>query len=243
MLNKVYKMKKYFWLMLLVFVIVVSCCGCNKDKGLLTATEIFNKCANNVVEIKAETPNVGVSYGTGLVLYSDGTIVTNAHVVTVSVSMQTNKFDNVYVRFQFEEDYRNATVLQYDVNLDLALLRLDNVDDLTLSTIDVGNSSTLNAGDEVYSVGNASNYGIGIYCGIISLPLVHLELDGIAKDVIQCDMTVTSGNSGGALLDLHGNVVGITSFRTKDNDGKIVYGIVYCIPINTVVDWANGVLK
>lgn len=59
------------------------------------------------------------------------------------------------------------------------------------------------------------------------------------RAVIQCDLTIAQGNSGGALLDKKGRLVGITTFRTKDNSGNVIYGIVYCIPINIVLNNIN----
>lgn len=67
------------------------------------------------------------------------------------------------------------------------------------------------------------------------IPLLNIEYSGAVRTVIKCDLTIADGNSGGALLDSLGRLVGITTFRTKDRLGNIVYGIAYCIPINIVM--------
>ena len=67
--------------------------------------------------------------------------------------------------------------------------------------------------------------------------LAKVELDGLTRNVIQCDLTIAAGNSGGALLNDNGELIGITTFRTKDMSGNVIYGIVYCIPVNTVLGY------
>lgn len=197
-----------------------------------TAGNVYTQCLNNVVEVKAVSESVGESFGTGIILSSDGTLATNAHVVTYTRLGATNEFDNYYIRFSFEDEYRVVSLEKYDTALDLAVLKLSG--DINLTPISMGKSDSLKAGDKVYAVGNAANYGIGIFEGIISIPLLNIELDGNIRNVIQCDLTIAQGNSGGALLNEKGELIGITTFRTKDSSGNVIYGIVYCIPVNMV---------
>ena len=204
-----------------------------------SATDIYNECIYNVVEVKAQSEDVGESFGTGEIISSDGKIVTNAHVVTYTRLGVTNEFENYYIRFSFENDYRAVMLEKYDSDLDIAILHLIASSDLLLKPIAIGNSNALKSGEKVYAIGNASNYGIGIFEGIISIPLIKVELDGLTRNVIQCDITIAAGNSGGALLDVNGALIGITTFRTKDNSGNVIYGIVYCIPINIVLEFIN----
>lgn len=208
------------------------------EETSLTATEIYNQSLYSVVEVKAESENVGESFGTGEIISGDGKIVTNAHVVTYTRLGTVNKFENYFIRFAFEEDYRAVKLLKYDTELDLALLQFEEKTDIA-KPIKTSDSSKLKVGDTVYAVGNASNYGIGIFKGIVSVPLVNIELDGLTRSVIQCDLTIAAGNSGGALLNENGDVIGITTFRTKDMPGNVIYGIVYCIPVNTVLEFTN----
>ena len=81
------------------------------------------------------------------------------------------------------------------------------------------------------------NYGLSISQGVIGIPLVNIQYSNITRSVIQCDLTITDGNSGGALFDENGKLVGVTTFRTKDNSGNVVYGIAYCIPAHMVVEY------
>ncbi|UKI50761.1 MAG: S1C family serine protease [Clostridium sp.] len=73
----------------------------------------------------------------------------------------------------------------------------------------------ISSGDKVYAIGNGMNHGIGINEGIISLPQVNIEYENNVRNVIQCDLIINEGNSGGALLDSKGRLIGITTFRLK----------------------------
>lgn len=205
-----------------------------------TATKVYNDCLYNVVEVKAESEQIGQSFGTGELISSDGKIATNAHVVTYTRLSAVYEFENYYIRFSFEDDYRAVTLEKYDSDLDIAVLRLSDYSDLTLKPIRLGDSGNVRSGNRVFAVGNASNYGIGIFEGIVSIPLITVELDGLKRNVIQCDLTIAAGNSGGALLNDNGELIGITTFRTKDISGNVIYGIVYCIPVNAVLEYINN---
>ena len=203
------------------------------------ATSIFNECLYNIVEVKAKTDGIGESFGTGEILSSNGRIITNSHVVTYTRLGVVNEFEKYYIRFAYEDEYREVRLEKYNTELDLAVLYFEDIKGLNIKPIKCGNSSIIESGDNVYAVGNASNYGIGIFQGIVSIPLVNIELDGLTRAVIQCDLTIAAGNSGGALLDKSGEIIGVTTFRTKDMSGNVIYGIVYCIPINTVLEYIN----
>lgn len=191
--------------------------------GTKNATDIYDECIYNVVEVKAESENIGESYGTGEIISSDGKILTNAHVVTYTRLSVVNEFENYYIRFSYEDDYREVALEKYDSDLDMAVLQIIEYSELTLKPIVCGNSEVLKSGDKVYAVGNASNYGIGIFEGLISIPLITVDIDGLTRNVTQCDLTIAAGNSGGALLNDKGELIGITTFRTKDTSGNVIY--------------------
>ena len=100
-----------------------------------------------------------------------------------------------------------------------------------------GDMKKVKSGDEVFAIGNLSNYGIGITKGHVSVPKINIIVDGNKKEVIQCDITIVSGSSGGALVNRNGKLIGITTFRTKDNLGNVIHGIGYVIPINRVLEY------
>lgn len=204
-----------------------------------TASGIFNACKFSIVELKAESENVGISYGSAVIISDDGTMITNAHNITYSQLGQSYNFDNISIRFFDEENYRSANIIKYDLNLDLAVIKLD-ITDRKLQPIKIGNSSILNSGDDIFAIGNLSNNGLSISQGIISIPSINVNYNNFTRNVIQCDLTISDGNSGGALINQRKQLIGITTFRLKDQSNNIIYGISYCIPINTVMEYIEN---
>lgn len=196
------------------------------------AEDIFNMNINSIVEVKATTDSVGESYGTGVIYDSSGLLITNAHVISYTSLGETKTFDSYEIRFANKEDYQSVTLIKYDVEVDLAVLKIDD-GSIKYDSVEFSNKDC-SYGDKVYAIGNTSNYGIGISEGIISVPLVNVKYDNISRLVIQADIDISSGNSGGALLNEKGQLIGITTFRTKDNQGNVNYGFTYSIPLKTI---------
>lgn len=199
---------------------------------------IFNLCKSSILEIRAETEDVGVSYGSGVIVNKDGTIVTNAHVITYKKLGQSYPFETISIRLIDEQDFREVTIVKYDLDLDIAVLKLTC--NRNIKPIEIGDDSKLDYGEKVYAIGNMSNYGISLTTGYIAIPHINVTYNNITRNVIQCDLTISDGNSGGALIDENGKFVGITTFRLKDQSNNIIYGISYCIPINTVMEYIKS---
>lgn len=214
-----------------VFVIVNS----NKP----TAKKVFKEAQYSVVELKSSVDEDTISYGSAVFISNDGTLVTNAHMVTYKKSNGYVEFNNYEIRFSFEKDFKKVSLLKYDVNLDLAFLKLDSLENIDFKKIKIGDSKKISSGDLVYAVGNGMNHGLGITKGIISIPEVKIDYENIIRDVIQADLIINEGNSGGALLNEKGALIGITTFRLKDKNANIIYGIAFSIPIHVVLDYYN----
>ncbi|MGM9971436.1 MAG: S1C family serine protease [Anaeroplasmataceae bacterium] len=212
-------------LCLLAYIIVVK--GSDKD-----AKAIFNMNINSIVEVKATTDTVGESYGTGVIYDSSGFLITNAHVISYTSLGEIETFDSYEIRFATKDDYQSATLIKYNSEIDLAILKI-NDESIKYDAVEFANDN-YSYGDKVYAIGNTSNYGIGISEGIISVPEVNVKYDNISRLVIQADIDISSGNSGGALLNDKGQLIGITTFRTKDNQGNVNYGFTYSIPLKTI---------
>lgn len=200
----------------------------------LTPQRIYSDNLNSVVEIKATSESVGESYGTAVFINKDGTLITNAHVVTYKNMGKWHTFDSYEIRFATESEYRAVELVKYDEQLDLSVLKL--VDDCKFDVAQIGDSDKLKAGERIYAIGNAFNFGVSITHGMVSVPLLQIEHEETLRKVILCDLTINEGNSGGALFNESGKLVGITSFRTKDDMGNVVFGVAYCIPINVVME-------
>ena len=197
--------------------------------------KLYDKSLKSVVEVKAYTKDVGESFGSAVLMKSDGTLVTNSHVVTYSKLGETKVFDEISIRFANSDDYRSVSLVKYDITKDLAVLKMK--DKTKGAPIKQGDIKKVKSGDEVFAIGNLSNYGIGITKGHVSVPKINIIVDGNKKEVIQCDITIVSGSSGGALVNRNGKLIGITTFRTKDNLGNVIHGIGYVIPINMVLEY------
>ncbi len=213
---------------LIIFVVVEHFFCLNPNK-------IFNKTIDSIIEVKASSEDIGESFGTGIIYNSDGLIITNAHVICYTRLGETNTFDNYEIRFATKEDYQSASLLKYDIELDLAILEIGD-NSIKYNPIKFSKNKC-SYGDKIYAIGNTSNYGIGISEGVISVPLVNIKYDEISRLVIQADINISSGNSGGALLNDKGQLIGITTFRTKDNQGNVNYGFTYSIPLDTIKDF------
>lgn len=202
---------------------------------IIDANDIMKMNIDSIVEVKASTDSIGESYGTGIIYSSDGYIITNSHVVSYTSLGETKLFDNYEVRFAKDEEYVEVSYIRMDTTLDLAILKILD-ESKSYIPITFGDSN-YTYGDTIYAIGNTSNYGIGISEGIISVPEVNITYDDITRTVIQADINISSGNSGGALLNKEGKLIGITTFRTKDNQGNVNYGFTYSIPIRIINEY------
>lgn len=202
------------------------------------ATSVFYSASDSVVELKSSSKLHADNYGTAVFIDDDGMLITNSHVVLYKKNHEYWQYDDYFIRLASENNYHEVSLLKYDTNLDIAVLKLDK-NDAEYKSILIGNSEDVDFGDDVYAIGNALNYGISIEKGIVSIPRIKLEYDNIIRDVIQCDLNITPGNSGGALLDKNGKLIGITSFRTKDVNGNVVYGMAYAVPIQIIIEYIH----
>ena len=222
-----------------VVVVIIAAVLCAIFLPPPSPRKIYRENLHSIVELKSSSESIGESFGTAEFIDGEGRLVTNAHVVTYTRLNVTYTFDEYAIRFADEEEYRAVQLIKYDVGLDVAVLQLTD-ETCEFQAIKMGDSTSLHSGDTVYAIGNAVNYGLSMSQGIVGIPLLRIEYSGSVRDVIQCDLTIAEGNSGGALLDERGRLVGITTFRTKDNYGNVVYGIAYCIPIRIVTEFVYG---
>ena len=221
----------------ILFVVFIIAIGVTVYHSKTYVKKLYDKSLKSVVEVKAYTKDVGESFGSAVLMKSDGTLVTNAHVVTYSKLGETKAFDEISIRFANSDDYLSVSLVKYDTIKDLAVLKMK---DKTKGTpLKQGDIKKVKSGDEVFAIGNLSNYGIGITKGHVSVPKINIIVDGNKKEAIQCDITIVSGSSGGALVNRNGKLIGVTTFRTKDNLGNVIHGIGYVIPIDKVLEYIN----
>ncbi|HVZ64546.1 MAG TPA: Do family serine endopeptidase [Lacunisphaera sp.] len=170
--------------------------------------------------------------GSGVIISSDGYIITNNHVV--------EEADELKVLLNDEREY-TAKVIGTDPKTDVAVIKID-ADKLPAATL--ADSSKLRVGDVVFAIGNPLGVGQTVTMGIVSATgrRVHI-LDEVAgyEDFIQTDAAINQGNSGGALIDARGRLVGINSAILSTSQGNI--GIGFAIPINLASNIMNSLIE
>lgn len=186
----------------------------------LSYTQIYEKNLPSMVSIEAVTPSE-YSTGTGVILTSDGYIVTNAHVVAGAEEVQVVFYDN---------SVRPASLVGFDADEDLAVLK---VDAQGLTAAEFGDSTLLKCGDPVAAIGDPLGYRSTITDGIVSALDREVEVDGSTMVLIQTSAAINFGNSGGALINQYGQVVGITTIKIVTDDGS-AEGLGFAIPSTRV---------
>ena len=185
---------------------------------------IYRAASPAVVSVRT-----GGGSGTGFVVDTGGTIVTNAHVVG----------DASEVQVQFaDERTASASVQGVDASSDLAVLRVDPGETGALHALELADSSTVRTGQLAVAIGSPFGLPQTATAGIVSGTGRHIQApDGFQIDsVIQTDAPINPGNSGGPLLDANGRVIGVNSQITTGGNGNGNVGIGFAVPSNTVRD-------
>ena len=176
-----------------------------------------------------ELPERSSSLGSGVIVSANGYILTNNHVVDAADEIEVALADGKRLI---------AKVVGNDPDSDLALLRV-SAEGLPVATF--GQSETLRVGDIVLAIGNPLGVGQTVTSGIVSaLRRTGLGINTF-EDFIQTDAAINSGNSGGALVDVQGNLVGINSAILSQTGGSI--GIGFAIPVSTAKMVIEQIIK
>ncbi len=220
--------------------------------GQLTIGDIYRRVAPGVVQITATSevvtpadpfvnpfgPTVQTeeALGSGFVIDKAGDIVTNDHVVAGAKTVRVSFSDN--------ESYK-ATIVGADPTTDLAVLRV-NANARALTPLQLGDSDRVQVGDEVVAIGNPFGLSRTVTAGIVSaLQRQILSPNQYTIDhVIQTDAAINHGNSGGPLIAMDGDVVGVNAQIDTGNTGQQGnVGIGFAIPSNTVQTVVGQILK
>ncbi len=204
----------------------------SNTKAVTTVQEVVNKVKDSVVEIKTESTSYSRFYGqyimqsagSGVIISSDGYIITNHHVIEDATTVEiTLTNGNTY----------NAEIVGSDSVYDLALLKID-ADNLTAATL--GDSSKLSLAETSIVIGNSlGELGGTVTTGVISSLNRVVTIDGQQMELLQTDAAINPGNSGGGLFDMNGDLVGVVVAKSvTTSSGTTVEGIGYAIPVNNV---------
>lgn len=174
--------------------------------------------------------------GSGVIISTDGYILTNNHVVNSNSSSSSSyyeieKANKVTVKLYNDDTEYEAKIIGTDEQTDLAVIKIEKTG---LTAAELGDSSSVQVGEFCMAVGNALGLGDSVTSGIISA--VNREVtdsDNNKYTAIQTDAAINSGNSGGALVNSKGQVIGINTLKIAGNG---VEGIGFAIPINSTKD-------
>lgn len=195
--------------------------------------EIYQSCVDSIVSIRSYIDGeIGYYWGTGIVLSEDGLILTNAHVI--------EGCDSAVVVLQNDQEFE-ASLIGTDRVSDIAVLKIE-ADSLTPAVF--GESDALSVGESVAAIGNplGEEFRATLTNGIVSAIDRGVNYDGHSMNLIQTNTAINEGNSGGALLNMYGQVVGVTNMKMMSSFSSIE-GIGFAIPSTTVRNVVNALVK
>ena len=216
----------------------------SSNSTLLNAEELYEKVKNTVVLVYNYQRQTGyaepVKYGSGsgVVFTSDGYVITNAHVVEGADKMTVVAPD--YKDPDTTKEYE-ATVVGSDTYSDLAVLKISRDDPFEYATL--GDSDTVRVGQDVCVLGNPKQLLNSLTKGIVSgLGRASASNSAYGTSTIQIDAAINSGNSGGGLFDMYGNVIGIIDYKLVSNTSASIDNIGFAITINEAKPVINDLM-
>ena len=204
----------------------------DKDTGLLTSVGVAKAILPSQVKIKVfdDIPYAPISSGSGIILTEDGYILTNAHVVDGAKKLSVGFYS---------DDESEAVIIGIDKKSDLAVIKVNKTG---LSPAQIGKSSTLEIGEEVALAGAGGGFENTVTYGHVTGLGREIDTDYISSSTINCiqsDAALNPGNSGGALVNMYGQVVGVAvalmNHETYENIG-------FCIAIDDAVPIAEDLI-
>ena len=210
---------------------------------LLTAAEVYAANVNSTVGITTSitTTNfwgyqsTSAASGSGFIISSDGYILTNHHVVEGSSAVTVSMFDG--------KEYE-AQIRGYDESNDIAVLKIEATG---LSPVILGDSDTLNVGDDVVAIDNPlGELTFSLTAGKISAKDREVTFsNNVTMDLLQTDCAINSGNSGGALFNMYGEVVGVTNakYSGSSGSGATIDNIGFAIPYASIRSIVESIIE
>ncbi|MEE0865657.1 MAG: trypsin-like peptidase domain-containing protein [Clostridia bacterium] len=220
-------------------------------------TSVFaaNKILPSIVGIKVEynvnsmfsmfgrqsQPTTATATGSGIIISEDGYILTNNHIVSSTSSesyYEVSEATKVTVTLFNDETEYEAKIVGKDEQTDLAVIKIEKSG---LSKADFADSDSIKVGEFAMAVGNPLGMQSSVTCGIISAVNREVtESDGKKFTLIQTDASINAGNSGGALVNSEGKVVGINTLKLS---GTGIEGMGFAIPINSTKDITSQLIQ
>ena len=205
----------------------------NEHGKELSLQELYDQCSKSIVAIKGYQDGVdGYYWGSGIILSKDGLILTNTHVIENCDTASVTLFDN--------SSY-DAALVGADSTSDIAVLRIEATG---LTPASFGDSAELAIGDKVAAIGNplGETFRMTLTDGIISAIDRGISYNGHSMTLLQTNTAINEGNSGGALFNMYGQVIGVTNMKMMSSYSSIE-GIGFAIPSSTIAAVADSLMQ
>ena len=198
----------------------------------LSAQEIYAKVNPSTVTVIATMKNGSASVGTGVIMTGNGYILTNAHVIVGAVGCYIVCSTGTYC---------DARLVGFDEEKDLAVIKVNMVG---MPAAEFGDSDALTVGDAVYAIGNPLGVELRgtLTDGIVSAINRDVYVDGVTMTLIQTNAALNNGNSGGPLINVYGQVVGINTMKMGSSITSNVEGLGFAIPIASSAYMVNDLI-
>ena len=209
---------------------------------LMTPAEVYAANVNSTVGITTSVTtnfwgyqSTSAASGSGFIISDDGYILTNFHVIEDSSSISVSMYNG---------DSYDATLIGYDESNDIAVLKIDAEG---LAPVILGDSNNLNVGDSVVAIGNPlGELTFTLTSGAISAKDREVTFsNNVSMNLLQTDCAINSGNSGGALFNLYGEVIGVTNakYGTSSSSSASIDNIGFAIPINSIMNIVESIIE
>lgn len=183
--------------------------------------------------------STGEGSGSGIIISEDGYILTNNHVISSESSSyySISEATGITVNLYNDDETYEAKVIGTDAYTDLAVLKIEKTG-LTPATL--GNSDTVEVGEFTMAIGNPLGMDYSVTTGVVSAVNREVQSDGTTYVAIQTDAAINSGNSGGALVNANGEVIGINTLKLS---GSGIEGIGFAIPISSTTSIIDQLIE
>lgn len=216
------------------------------DTGVYVAQKVLPSIVGINVEysvssIFSRNSSTATAEGSGVIISNDGYILTNNHVIDSSSSSsyyEVGDASKITVYLYNDDTPYEAKIIGTDAQTDLAVIKIDKTG---LTAAELGDSDTVQVGEWCMSIGNPLGMRSTVCQGSISaLNREITDSDGKTYNVIQTDAAINEGNSGGALVNSRGQVIGINTLKAS---GEGVEGLGFAIPINDTIDIYSDLIQ
>ncbi|MCC8068378.1 MAG: trypsin-like peptidase domain-containing protein [Ruminococcus sp.] len=201
------------------------------DDGTYTVSGVAKYASDSIIAIYVSTDGLNLNgMGSGIVFSDEGYVLTNAHVIEDA---------NYIIGILQDETQINLSFVGMNSELDIAVLQSDNKD---IPVATMGDSDSVILGEDVVAIGNPAGLTGTVTKGIVSsINRSYITSDDVERTYIQTDTAISPGNSGGALLNMYGQVIGITTLKISED--QTYEGLGFAICINDALECAEELIE